>query len=57
MKDIQLRDAKASLSAVIDEAMRGRPRSSPDMASGRPWSLSDEEARAIISRSVVSAGC
>jgi prevent-host-death family protein len=25
MKEIQLRDAKASLSAVIDEAMRGAP--------------------------------
>jgi prevent-host-death family protein len=25
MKEIQLRDAKASLSAVIDEAMRGKP--------------------------------
>jgi prevent-host-death family protein len=25
MKEIQLRDAKASLSAVIDEAMQGKP--------------------------------
>ena len=25
MKEIQLRDAKASLSAVVDEAMQGRP--------------------------------
>jgi prevent-host-death family protein len=25
MKEIQLRDAKASLSAVVDEAMRGKP--------------------------------
>ena len=25
MREIQLRDAKASLSAVVDEAMRGRP--------------------------------
>jgi antitoxin Phd len=25
MKEIQLRDAKASLSAVVDEAMRGTP--------------------------------
>jgi prevent-host-death family protein len=25
MKEIQLRDAKASLSAVVDEAMRGQP--------------------------------
>ena len=25
MKEIQLRDAKASLSAVVDEAMRGSP--------------------------------
>jgi prevent-host-death family protein len=25
MKEIQLRDAKASLSAVIDEAMKGKP--------------------------------
>jgi antitoxin Phd len=25
MKEIQLRDAKASLSAVVDEATRGRP--------------------------------
>jgi antitoxin Phd len=25
MKEIQLRDAKASLSAVVDEAMRGEP--------------------------------
>jgi antitoxin Phd len=25
MKEIQLRDAKASLSAVIDEAIRGKP--------------------------------
>src|SRR6476660_3658116 len=25
MREIQLRDAKASLSAVIDEAMRGKP--------------------------------
>ncbi len=25
MREIQLRDAKASLSAVVDEAMRGKP--------------------------------
>jgi antitoxin Phd len=25
MKEIQLRDAKASLSAVVDEAMQGKP--------------------------------
>lgn len=25
MKEIQLRDAKATLSAVVDEAMRGKP--------------------------------
>ena len=25
MREIQLRDAKASLSAVVDEAMQGRP--------------------------------
>jgi antitoxin Phd len=25
MKEIQLRDAKASLSAVVDEAMKGKP--------------------------------
>jgi antitoxin Phd len=25
MREIQLRDAKASLSAVVDEAVRGRP--------------------------------
>jgi antitoxin Phd len=25
MKEIQLRDAKASLSGVVDEAMRGKP--------------------------------
>jgi prevent-host-death family protein len=25
MRDIQLRDAKANLSAVVDEAMRGKP--------------------------------
>jgi antitoxin Phd len=25
MREIQLRDAKAGLSAVVDEAMRGRP--------------------------------
>jgi antitoxin Phd len=25
VKEIQLRDAKASLSAVVDEAMRGKP--------------------------------
>jgi antitoxin Phd len=25
MKEIQLRDAKASLSAVVDDAMRGKP--------------------------------
>jgi prevent-host-death family protein len=25
MREIQLRDAKASLSAVVDDAMRGRP--------------------------------
>jgi antitoxin Phd len=25
MKEIQLRDAKANLSAVVDEAMRGKP--------------------------------
>jgi antitoxin Phd len=25
MKEIQLRDAKAGLSAVVDEAMRGKP--------------------------------
>jgi prevent-host-death family protein len=25
MREIQLRDAKASLSAVVDEAMRGQP--------------------------------
>ncbi len=25
MKEIQLRDAKASLSAVVDQAMRGKP--------------------------------
>ena len=38
MREIQLRDAKASLSAVVDEAVGESQRSSPATASGKLWS-------------------
>jgi hypothetical protein len=38
MREIQLRDAKANLSAVVDEAMREGRRSLPATANGKLWS-------------------
>jgi hypothetical protein len=38
MKEIQFRDAKASLSAVVDEAMRGSLQSLLGTANGKQWS-------------------
>lgn len=35
LKEIQLREAKASLSAVVDDAVRARLPSSPGMAGGK----------------------
>jgi antitoxin (DNA-binding transcriptional repressor) of toxin-antitoxin stability system len=38
MREIQLRDAKANLSAVVDEAVREGRRSLPATANGKLWS-------------------